>query len=140
MLLRLETLPERDDWDGLAAINDPWKKAIDALSQTDASGMPRLADAETFVRVAAVAALNSPDLTAKDRVRVAKAIRDRFQEYKSALGLGTEAAPGGTSFGEIPTATEVARAAAHPPTLATVAAQARHIDPSPVTAGELFGD
>lgn len=129
MLLRLETLPERDDWDALATINEPWTKAMEALSQTDASGNPRLADADTFVRVAAVAALNSPDLTAKDRTRVAKAIRDRYREYKAALGLDTETAPGGTSFD-----------AAQPPTFAAVAASSRHLDPTPVTAGELFGD
>jgi hypothetical protein len=102
--------------------------------------MPRVADADTFVRVAAVAALSSPDLTAKDRTRVAKAIRVRFQEYKAALGLDTEAAPGETSFGEPKSAAEVARAMAHPPTMAQVAASARHFDPTPVTAGELFGD
>ncbi|MGH2618785.1 MAG: hypothetical protein ACRDJC_26450, partial [Thermomicrobiales bacterium] len=112
MLLRLETLPERDDWDGLAAINEPWKKAIDSLSQTDPSGLPRLADAETFVRIAAVAALNSPDLTAKDRVRVAKAIQARFKEYKAALGFDAESAAAGTPFGEPPSAAEAARAAA----------------------------
>ncbi len=140
MLLRLETLPQRDDWDSLATINEPWKKAIEALSQTDASGMPRVADAETFQRVAAVAALNSPDLTEKDRTRVAKAIRDRFTEYKAALGLATETAAGGTAFGTVPTAAEVARAAASPPTMASVAAAARHLDATPVTIGELFGE
>jgi hypothetical protein len=136
MLLRLETVAQRDDWDGLTSINEPWTKAIESLSQTDASGQPRLADAETFVRVAAVAALNSPDLTVQDRMRVAKAIRDRYREYKAALGL-EEAAPGGTSFGP---PEEVARMAARPPTLAEVASAARHLDARPVTAGELFAD
>jgi hypothetical protein len=133
MLLRLETLPQRDDWDSLASINDPWKKAIESLSQVDSAGNPRVADAEAFVRTAAVAALNSPDLTAQDRIRVAKAIRDRYREYKDALGMEAAAGGGETSFGgPLP--------GRKPPTLASVASTAEALDPTPVTVGELFGD
>ena len=46
MLLRLETRQNRDDWDALTSMSEPWGKAIEALSQLDASGNPRLADAE----------------------------------------------------------------------------------------------
>jgi hypothetical protein len=137
MVLRLETLPQRDDWDGLAVIAEPWQRAIDALSQTDASGNPRVADADTFVRVAAVAALNSPDLTAQDRMRVARAIRDRYVEYKGALGL--EASTGGAAEAAPPVAADLARRVT-PPTLAAVAREARDLKAEPVSIGELFGD
>ena len=133
MLLRLETLPQRDDWDGLASINEPWTKAIESLSQVDASGNLRVADAEAFIRAAAVAALNSPDLTAQDRIRVAKAIRDRYREYKGALGLEAGEGAGETSFGG-------PMMGRKPPTLASVAGTAESLDATPVTVGELFGD
>ena len=138
MLLRLETLPQRDDWDGLATISEPWQKAIDALSQTDAAGNSRVSDADTFIRVAAVAALSSPDLTARDRMRVARAIRDRYTEYKAALGLDTAGAP--TADGAPAEMIREVAQRPHPPTLAAVAAEARGLEGTPVTIGELFSN
>ena len=85
MLLRIETRHSRDDWDALTAISEPFAKAINALSQVDAAGNPNVANAEVYVRSAAAAALGSPDLTVKDHVQVARAIRDRYTQYKAAL-------------------------------------------------------
>lgn len=140
MLLRIETLPERDDWDSLSTINEPWQKAIDALTQVDAAGNPRVADADTYVRLAAAEALRSPDLTEQDRRRVAKAIRERYQEYKAALDGGTPPPSGDVPLGMAPERREHERRAPRKPTLASVAATARDFDPSPVTVGELFAD
>jgi hypothetical protein len=123
MLLRIGTRRTRDDWDALTTINEPFNKAIDSLSRLDATGNPNVAEAETFVRMAAAAALSSPDLTNKDRIRVARAIRDRYNEYKSAL-LGEERS---------------LRAPAAP-TITEVADRALDMADTPVTLAELFGE
>ncbi len=122
MLLRVETRRYRDDWDSLSSISEPFKKAIEALTKYDAIGNPLVAEAEAFVRTAAASALTSPDLAARDRAQVARAIWDRYKEYKAAL------------FGErdlkAPT----------PPTLAEVALAARDMDAVPLTPGQLFAE
>ncbi len=119
ILLRFETRPERDDWESLLSINEPWTKAINALAEFDASGNPKVADGDLMVRIAIAAALNSPDLTTKDKPRVARAIRDKYTEYKKML-LGK------------------ALTLPKPPTLTEVAEEARKASASPVTAEELF--
>ena len=123
MLLRIETRRSRDDWDALTAISEPFAKAINALSQVDASGNPDVADAEIYVRAAAAAALGSPDLTVKDRVQVARAIRARYTDYKTAL-VGERAVAGPLA---VPAMLDVGRAA-------------KQQDTSPVTVGELFAE
>jgi hypothetical protein len=120
ILLRLEIRRERDDWDSLASISDPFSKAFEALKQVDANGDPRLADAEIYIRTAALAAVTSPDLTDKDRIRVARAIRDRYSAYKGAV------------FGaRVLMTTET-------PSLAQVARESRALEATPLTVGELF--
>lgn len=120
MLLRVETRRSRDDWDAFTSISEPFAKAMNALTQLDATGNPNVADAAAFIRAAAVAAMISPDLTAKDRVQVARAIRDRYNEYKAAV-LG-----------------ERGLKAPEPPVLADVACTAHEMDTSPTTVGQLF--
>jgi hypothetical protein len=120
MLLRIETRRCRDDWDAFNTISEPFTKAMNALTQTDTAGNPNVADAAAFIRAAAVAAMNSPDLTANDRVKVARAIRSRYDEYKTAV-LG-----------------ERALVARQPPVLADVARTAQEMDDSPTTVGQLF--
>lgn len=120
MLLRIETRRARDDWDTFTSINEPFNKAMSALTQVDASGKPNVADAAVFIRVAAVAAMTSPDLTARDRVQVARAIRQRYDEYKAAV-LGEK----GIKRPRLPVLADVARAA-------------RDQDAGPLTLGELF--
>ena len=125
MLLRFETRQERDDWESLTSINDPWTKAINALSELDASGNPKVADADLMARIAIAAALNSIDLTTQDKPRIARTIRDKYTEYKDML-LGVSA----------PTAKSLVAPA--PPTLTDVAVKARGASASPVTTEELF--
>ena len=120
MLLRLEIRAERDDWDALTSIAEPFNKAFEALKQVDANGNPKLADADVFIRTAALAAVTSTDLTDKDRIRVAKAIRDRYIAYKEAV-FGAKAL-------EKPPA----------PALTEVAHASRALDPTPVSIGDLF--
>lgn len=122
MLLRVETRRYRDDWDALSAINDAFTKAIDALTKVDANGKPPIEEAETYVRIAAAAALNSPDLTRRDRAQVARAIWDQYKEYKNAL------------FGERGLKSPT------PPTLPMVALAAREMDASTITENQLFAD
>lgn len=131
MLLRFETRQERDDWESLTSINDPWTKAINALSELDASGNPKVADADLMARIAIAAALNSIDLTTQDKPRIARTIRDKYTEYKDML-LGISA-PTAKSL-EAPPPPE----APTPPTLTDVAITARGASASPVTTEELL--
>jgi hypothetical protein len=121
MVLRIETRRYRDDWDSLGSINDPFKKAIEALTKLDVNGNPQVAEAEAFIRTAAAGALTSPDLAARDRAQVARAIWERYKEYKASL------------FGER------GLEAPTPPTLTEVALTARLMDASPLMPEELFG-
>ncbi len=121
ILLRLEIRTERDDWDSLTSISGPFNQAFEALKQVDANGNPKMADAEILIRTAALAAVTSPDLTSLDRIRVARAIHDRYNAYKDAVfGLKALMAP-------------------ETPSLADVAHESQALDASPVTVGELFG-
>ncbi len=123
MLLTVETAAQRDDFELLTTINAPWTKAIEALAQLDPNtGEPKLSEAEAFVRAAAAAALNSPDLTEGDRIRVARAIRARFTAYKDAL------------YGEVDKGGELPA----PPSLAEVGRAAVEMPAEPATIGELF--
>lgn len=120
LLLRVATRRYRDDWEALSTISQPFSKAIAALTQVDASGEANVAAAEVFIRLAATASLTSPDLAARDRAQVARAMRKRYTEYRSAL------------FGD--------RELKNPPApgLADVAVTARQMDACPVTVDELF--
>ena len=116
MLLRIETRKERDDWEALTSIKEPFDKAMMALGE---SGNPRVEDADIYIRSAVVAAVNSPDLTTQDKLRVARAIHDLYQKYKGII-LGKRW--GRTAV----------------PDFNTVGTIARKLDTSPVTVGELF--
>jgi hypothetical protein len=83
MLFFIESRAERDDF-RLKTIQEPLDQAIAALI----GGERERADA--FRKAALTAAMTSPDLTVKDRNRVALAIRD---ELKSAEALGLGAVP-----------------------------------------------
>lgn len=122
MLLRIETRKHRDDWDALTTIQEPFSRAVNALNQLDANGNVDVANADAYIRSAVVAALNSPDLAARDRAQVARAIRDRYAEYKAAV-VGERGL-------ELPM----------PPTISDVARLAQGLSATPVTAGELFPD
>jgi hypothetical protein len=81
MLFRVEKRADRDDWEGLTAIRDPYNSALDALEQQNGQR------AETFFRVAVAEALRSPDLTQADRIRVARTLKEEFGQARD-LGLG----------------------------------------------------
>lgn len=86
LLLRIERLAERDDWDSLRSIATPFRDALSALSH----GNGAVADA--YVRRALLEAWTSPDLTRVDRTRVSSEIKRAFQEAReNGLGLSRSA-------------------------------------------------
>jgi hypothetical protein len=130
MLIQLEIRQERDDWDQLTSISEPFARAIEALGQIDpTTGQPKLAEADAFVRSAAIAALNSADLTSADRMRVARAIRERFKAYREALEPKDPKHPERDS-----------RAFMLPPTMLDVARSARGMSGEEITVQELLRD
>jgi hypothetical protein len=83
MLFRIERRDERDDWDSLTAIQEPFKKAIEALSS---GSKPQ---AETYLRQAKVATFNAPELTENvDKRRVAEQLQARYDDRAKTLGVG----------------------------------------------------
>ena len=70
------------------------------------------------------AALTSPDLSQSDRFRVARALADKYKQYKAALGPGQS----GSALAGPPPA----------PSLSDVAGGAQSYDARPVTLPELF--
>ena len=95
MLFRLERRDERDDWDSLTAIRDPYNKAIEMLQ----AGNTEQADA--FIRAAKAAAFLAPELTRNvDQRRVVKQIQQRYEEAKDDLGAGAFRAAE-TSFSDV---------------------------------------
>lgn len=86
LLLRIERLAERDDWDSLRSIATPFRDALSALSH----GNGVVADA--YIRRALLEAWTSPDLTRVDRTRVSTEIKRAFQEAReNGLGLSRSA-------------------------------------------------
>lgn len=79
MLFRIEARSERDDWDQITSIAEPFDKAIQALPKDEAQ-------AKEYLRTAIVTAWQSPDLTRLDRRRVAKLIHDEFEAARQSLG------------------------------------------------------
>ncbi len=84
MLLRIQKETERDDWEGITSIMQPFGAAIAAL------GDGRLKEARAWYSKAHGAAFNSIDLTQADRYRVVATMRKRFEGARD-LGLGAVA-------------------------------------------------
>ncbi|MDD3042295.1 MAG: hypothetical protein PHW56_05035 [Methanosarcinaceae archaeon] len=80
MLFRIENREERDDFDGLTNISEPFNEAISALMNGEEER------AKTLLRAAIGAAITSADLTRADRRRVAQAMKDEFGEYQDMVG------------------------------------------------------
>jgi hypothetical protein len=80
MLLRLEGFSERDDWATLESISVPFEKAKKILAD---KGFQESDEFVTQFRAAQAAAITSPDLTAADQFRVAKAIKVALDELKA---------------------------------------------------------
>ncbi|AUX48204.1 uncharacterized protein SOCE26_097350 [Sorangium cellulosum] len=94
MLLRLELFTERDDWDQLESIAEPYAAMLDALAEGDKGR------AESSLRQAIVAALKAPELSQADRRRVAEALKKRYIESQSALQLPVFSGMDGATFSE----------------------------------------
>lgn len=82
MLLRIQRVAARDDWEGLTAIREPYQRALDMLSDD------QLDAAQSALKKAITAALKSPDLTEVDRRVVIDGLRKRYQNAKEMLGSG----------------------------------------------------
>jgi hypothetical protein len=76
MLFRIEKQTDRDDWEGLTAIRGPYDSSLSALADRDQER------AETFLRTAIAQALQSPDLTQADRIRVARTVKSEYDQAK----------------------------------------------------------
>lgn len=82
MLIRIERLDERDDFDSLSAIRDPYQQAIDLLVSGD------LQPAKKALLKSIGAAWKSNDLTETDRRRVIEVLRKRYADAEQAMGSG----------------------------------------------------
>ncbi|WP_437513967.1 hypothetical protein [Sorangium sp. So ce1099] len=107
ILLRLELFTERDDWDQLTSIAEPYAAMLDALGEENKG------KAESSLRQAIVAALKAPELTQADRRRIPEALKKRYVESYSALQLPTFGDADGADLGALlldaPPAEEAAR-------------------------------
>ena len=77
MLFRLDRLRERDDWEGLGDLVEPFDQATDALLLDRSPER-----AEGLVRMGLALVLRSPDLTRADRLTVAQRLKDRHDQAK----------------------------------------------------------
>jgi hypothetical protein len=82
MLFRLERRDERDDWDSLMEIQEPYNKAIEMLrvGNTD--------QADAYIRSAKAAAFMANELTRNvDQRRVVTQIQKRYDDARQNIGL-----------------------------------------------------
>jgi hypothetical protein len=80
MLYRVETREELDDWNQLTSIQDPFQQAVKALGDGEKE------KAESLLRTAIVAVLQSSDLTNADRRRLVTVLKEDFDQVKKDLG------------------------------------------------------
>jgi hypothetical protein len=83
MLLRFDVFEDRDDWDKLTYIDDPYQQALDALQDGSDDSVKK---ADYFMQTALRKVYKSQDLTQADRVRVTFALKDRYQQAQTSLG------------------------------------------------------
>lgn len=97
-LFRLDAFSERDDWEQLSSIKEPFDQAVDALSNAAMEPEPdkqaaMLAGATRWLTVALNAAYKSKDLTSTiGRRQVVDALKRKFAEARQAFGQGAAAA------------------------------------------------
>lgn len=77
LLFRVEVRTEKDDWTSLKNIQDAYQESLRYLSDEEQD------KAELAIKRALVLARTSPDLTRADRNRIAKAMRDEYEQAKS---------------------------------------------------------
>ncbi len=95
MLIRVERRDERDDFDSLSSIREPYQQAIDLL--TDGELQP----AKKALRKAIGAALKSSDLTEADRRRVIDVLKARYANAEEQIGSGAFAEEQNRSLGAL---------------------------------------
>jgi hypothetical protein len=83
MLLRFDIFSDRDDWDKLTYIDEPFQQALDALQDGSEESTKK---ADFFFQTALRRVFKSPDLTKADQIRVIQALKDRYKQAKSAMG------------------------------------------------------
>lgn len=81
MLLRLQVIAERDDWESLDFIAGPMAKAADSL------GAGRAEEAATFYRAALLAVHSARELTEADRTRAKLKLRDDFEAMRREFAV-----------------------------------------------------
>jgi len=89
LLLRIEVFTERDDWDSLQSIAEPYREALSALGAQDER---RAAD---LARAACVAAFKAPELTEAHRRAVIEKIKERYQAAQKSLQISAFAGESG---------------------------------------------
>jgi hypothetical protein len=82
MLFRAEVFSERDDFEQLTSIQEPYHDALEALLSPDTE-----AHASQHLRLALLRALKTPELTRADRRRVVESLREQFEQDRQALGV-----------------------------------------------------
>jgi hypothetical protein len=87
LLLRIERLDERDDFDSLSIISEPYQQAIDFLTEGE------LEAAKKSLKKAIGAALKSRDLTESDRRRVIDKLKERYANAAQQIGSNAFAEP-----------------------------------------------
>lgn len=100
MLFRLERRDDRDDWDSLTAIREPYNKAIEMLrvGNTD--------QADAYIRSAKAAAFLSNELTRNvDQRRVVVQLQQRYDDAREQLSIkafkATDKVVGETNLSEV---------------------------------------
>ena len=73
MLFRVELLDQRDDWEGLNSIKEPFDEALNALGDEKSIH---------FMRAALLRATLSPDLTEVDKRRVVERLIEKYEAAK----------------------------------------------------------
>jgi hypothetical protein len=86
---------ERDDWNQLASIAEPFKRAKDALSSGDT------AKAEAETRQALGAAYTAPELTDVDHRRVVELIKAEYKKAKEDLAFSGLVATAGADLQQL---------------------------------------
>ncbi len=81
MLFRIECQEERDDWQELSSIREPFSMAVDALMHQQ----PEVS--QWLLSRAYTAVLNASDLTSGHRIAAAYQLREQYKKI-SNLGLG----------------------------------------------------
>jgi hypothetical protein len=79
MLIRVELFDNRDDWESLASIQEPFQQALTALRDQS--------EATHYIRTALLNATLSPDLTTVDKRRVVDALIENYEHAKKVISF-----------------------------------------------------